>query len=192
MSIGSVIAYHRKRLGMTQETLAQMLDLSNQAVSKWESGQSLPDILLLPRLADLFDISMDALFEREERGVNGLPWANDGALRITLFQGHRPMESHPMAQRCTVTYEGAARDVICSLNLSCGDVSGNVNADGSVECSNVGGDVKTGSFVECGDVHGNLTAGAYVECGKVGGNVTAGAYVECDSIGGNATASCFL
>lgn len=192
MSIGSVIAYHRKRLGMTQETLAQMLDLSNQAVSKWESGQSLPDILLLPRLADLFDISMDALFEREERGINGLPWANDGALRITLFQGHRPMECHPMAQRCTVTYEGAARDVICSLNLSCGDVSGNVTADGSVECSDVGGDLKAASFVECGDVHGNLTAGAYVECGKVGGNVTAGAYVECDSIGGNATASCFL
>ena len=192
MSIGSVIAYHRKRLGMTQETLAQQLDLSNQAVSKWESGQSLPDILLLPRLADLFDISLDALFERERNTSRAFPWADDDSLHIVLFHGHRPVENHPMAQRCTVNFPGAAKNVSCSLNLCCGDVSGSVKADASVECGNVGGDLNAGSFVECSDVHGNLIAGSYVECGDVGGDVTAGAYVECDNIGGNAAAPMFL
>ena len=194
MSIGSVIAYHRKRLGMTQETLAQRLDLSNQAVSKWESGQSLPDILLLPRLADLFDISMDELFERKQPSANsaGLPWENDDALRIVLFHGHRPVERHSMAKHCTVKFEGEAKDVHCSLNLSCGDVSGAVTADGFVECGNVVGDMKAGSFVECGDVQGNVIAGAYVECGNVGGNLMAGSYVDCGNIGGNATSGAYI
>ena len=194
MSIGSVIAYHRKRMGMTQESLAQMLDLSNQAVSKWESGQSLPDILLLPRLADLFNISLDALFERkwESAESKGLPWENDETFRIALFQGHRPLEKHPMAQRCTVHFEGAVENLSCSLNLCCGDVGGSVTADASVECGNVGGDLNAGGFVECDDVGGNVTAGSYVECDDVGGDVTAGAYVECDNIGGNAAAPMFL
>lgn len=194
MSIGSVIAYHRKRLGMTQENLAQCLDLSNQAVSKWESGQSLPDILLLPRLADLFDISMDELFERKQPSSNsaGLPWENDDALRIVLFHGHSPVERHPMAKHCTVKFEGEAKDVHCWLNLSCGDVSGAVTADGFVECGNVVGDMNAGSFVECGDIQGNVIAGAYVECGNVGGNLMAGSYVECGNIGGNATSGAYI
>ena len=49
---------------ITQESLAQQLGVTNQAVSKWKSEQCCPDVILLPRLADLFHISMDELFER--------------------------------------------------------------------------------------------------------------------------------
>ena len=49
---------------MTQEALARKLDVTNQAVSKWESGQCCPDISLLPRIADIFGITMDELFGR--------------------------------------------------------------------------------------------------------------------------------
>ena len=64
---GQRIAALRKRKGMTQEALAQLLGITNQAVSKWESDQCCPDIMQLPALAELFDISMDALFGREDR-----------------------------------------------------------------------------------------------------------------------------
>ena len=48
MDIGNKIFFLRKNKGVTQEQLAQALGVSNQAVSKWESGQCFPDIQLLP------------------------------------------------------------------------------------------------------------------------------------------------
>lgn len=60
-SIGSVIMRQRKLLGYTQQDIADRLNVSFQAVSKWENGQSMPDIMLLPRLAQLLNISVDAL-----------------------------------------------------------------------------------------------------------------------------------
>ena len=78
MSLGSMILKYRRIMGITQESLAQQLEVTNQAVSKWESDQCCPDVLLLPRLADIFGISIDALFERETPEKNqviaGLPW----------------------------------------------------------------------------------------------------------------------
>ena len=64
MTIGSKIAFYRKKLGITQDALAQKLNVSNQAVSKWESDQCCPDISLLPLLADIFGTTIDALFVR--------------------------------------------------------------------------------------------------------------------------------
>lgn len=52
--ISGNIARLRKQLGMTQEQLAGRLGVTYQAVSKWENGQSCPDIMLIPLLADLF------------------------------------------------------------------------------------------------------------------------------------------
>ena len=49
------IQTYRKKSGMTQEELANKLGVSFQAVSKWENAKSLPDILFLPVLADLFN-----------------------------------------------------------------------------------------------------------------------------------------
>ena len=61
IQIGLRIAEQRKRKGITQEELANYLGVSKPAVSKWESGQSYPDILLLPELATYFNISIDEL-----------------------------------------------------------------------------------------------------------------------------------
>ncbi len=61
INIASVIAELRKKNNMTQSALAEKLDVSYQAVSKWERGESLPDISLLPKIADIFGISIDQL-----------------------------------------------------------------------------------------------------------------------------------
>lgn len=60
-SLGKRIASLRKSHGLTQEKLAEQLGVSPQAVSKWETDTSCPDITLLPRLAALFGVSTDAL-----------------------------------------------------------------------------------------------------------------------------------
>ena len=52
----------RKALGMTQEMLAEKLGITPQSVSRWENGQSRPDVNMLPRLAAFFGITVDSLF----------------------------------------------------------------------------------------------------------------------------------
>ena len=63
-AIGENIAELRKKKGMTQEMLAAVIGVSAQSVSKWENGTNLPDIALLPTLADIFDVDIDRLFGR--------------------------------------------------------------------------------------------------------------------------------
>ena len=60
-TLGGMIFRRRKALGLTQRELAERLHLSFQAVSKWESGVSAPDIALLPELARQLQTSVDAL-----------------------------------------------------------------------------------------------------------------------------------
>lgn len=61
MSIGDNIAQKRRAIGLTQQKLAEQLNISFQAVSKWENGTSLPDVALLPQLASVLRTSVDSL-----------------------------------------------------------------------------------------------------------------------------------
>ena len=61
MKLNENIMALRKAKGITQEELAVALGVSNQAVSKWESAQTCPDISLLSVLADYFEVSIDEL-----------------------------------------------------------------------------------------------------------------------------------
>ena len=67
-NIGANIARLRREHNMKQDELAEMLDVTPQAVSKWENGASMPDIALLPKLANIFGVTIDDLF-----GVNNTP-----------------------------------------------------------------------------------------------------------------------
>lgn len=62
MSIGKNIAKYRKAKGLTQEELGAKLGVTNQAVSKWESEVSMPDIMLLPEIATVLNITLDDLY----------------------------------------------------------------------------------------------------------------------------------
>lgn len=59
--IGVNIAAWRKRLGLTQAQLAEQLNYSDKAVSKWERGESVPDVLTLIQLASVLDTTVDVL-----------------------------------------------------------------------------------------------------------------------------------
>ncbi len=65
--IGERIRALRAARHMTQEALARKLNITAQAVSKWEQGVTSPDISLLPEIAELFGVSIDELFGREPR-----------------------------------------------------------------------------------------------------------------------------
>ncbi len=62
-SMGSLIARRRKELGMTQLDLAEQMGVTDKAVSKWERDLSCPDIASLPKLAEIFGMTMDELMQ---------------------------------------------------------------------------------------------------------------------------------
>ena len=189
MTFSEIIAKYRKDLGLTQEGLANQLGVTNQAVSKWESGQSCPDIALLPVLADLFGITIDALFGREakqEEPKTELPWPDDGTLRVVLYAGHTHVgHAHPTAQDLHFCYEGPALNIHSELSVQCDAVSGNVTAGGSVTCDDVYGSVQADGDVTCDEVYGSVTASGSVTCDDVNGNVQAGGNVTCDCAEGD-------
>lgn len=58
----------RQEKGMTQAELAEKINYSDKTVSKWERGESLPDIVVLKNVADLFEVTLDYLVEEEHEG----------------------------------------------------------------------------------------------------------------------------
>ena len=64
-TLGNKIAENRKLKKMTQEELANKLNVSAQAVSKWENDLSIPDLPILIELADLFNVTLDELIRQQ-------------------------------------------------------------------------------------------------------------------------------
>ena len=79
--IGANIAAYRKQAGLTQAGLAEKLNYSDKAVSKWERGESVPDVLTLMQLANQFDITVNDLLVDPE----ALP-GNPGTLEKAMTQ----------------------------------------------------------------------------------------------------------
>lgn len=208
MNMGIRIGQYRRKLNITQEELARKLGVSNQAVSKWESDQCYPDIMLLPQLADIFSVSLDELFGRAAAAAPvvsecALPWPDDNTLHAVLFVGHTLQEDYADAKKIRVVLEGNPLNVDCRFDLSCDTVQGSVNAGGDVQCDAVGGFVNAGGDVTCdvvgayvqamGDVTcdtvgGFVNAGGDITCDTVEGDAKAGGDIQCDSVEGNATA----
>lgn len=70
--IAENIVKYRKALGLTQSQLAEKLNYSDKAVSKWERGDSLPDIIVLKEMSLLFNISLDTLTSKHEERIIGI------------------------------------------------------------------------------------------------------------------------
>ena len=216
--MGARISARRKDKGLTQEALANILGVSNQAVSKWESDACCPDIALLPQLVDALEMTLDELFGRESKETSTekadadgqvlpiaaeLPWEDDDSIHAVLFQGHRLLQPkqgslfrHDKYDEIRKTVElhfsGAAQDIYSDFSVVCTDstISGSVRAGDGVTCTDVGGDVTAGDDVTCGNVGGNVQAGDSVHCtGDVQGNVRASDSVTCGNIGGDVSAN---
>ena len=215
--LGKNISALRKAKSMTQDALAGQLGVTFQAVSKWENGQSCPDITMLPELSDLLGVSIDELFgrtpaagaaapeeaeteqaPREQVVYHELPWEDDrGTLHAVLFAGHQLVGNSIFnrrsreKQKIEFCWEGPAVNVQSDFSVTCAEgtiIQGNVNAGDSVHCGAVCGSVTAGDGVTCGAVGGNVRAGDSVTCEAVGGDVQAGDSVRCGNVGGSVRA----
>lgn len=73
MTIGGFIAHLRKEQGMTQKQLAEKLRVSDKTVSRWEREESLPDLSLVPVLAEVFSVTVEELLQGGRRAPTSPP-----------------------------------------------------------------------------------------------------------------------
>ena len=71
--IGENIAILRRTAGLSQETLAEKLGVSRQTLAKWETGESVPDILRCDALAEIFDTTLEDLLHADMRENQKIP-----------------------------------------------------------------------------------------------------------------------
>ena len=192
----------RKKLGFTQEELAEKLGVTFQAVSKWENAKSTPDISFLPIMADLFDCSIDQLFSRDTQSnikfCAELPWTDDDIIRGVVCEGKKILQvTDKLTQKFTFEIIGDAKSVEskCNIEVS-GNVSGGCNAGNSINVGgNLCGAVNCGNNVQCScNIHGSINCGDNVTAAcdilgdiNCGDNVTAGrdiraGTVECSKV----------
>ena len=127
-NIGRIIAAKRKEKGLTQEGLASLLQITPQAISKWENGVGLPDVTLIPRIAEALQISVDELFgENKPMKKAQLPMEYQGMSFVTTdgmvaVYSNKSVESKDEAQ---VTFsDGSTTDLKakCVVNMGPGEV----------------------------------------------------------------------
>ena len=79
MTLGEKIQKLRKQRGLSQEALAEKVTVTRQTISKWELGQSLPDLDFIAQLSDIFSVSSDYLIKDEMTEPDELPYTIVGA-----------------------------------------------------------------------------------------------------------------
>ena len=85
-TFGQRFARLRKNLGFKQDDIAEKVNISAQAVSKWENDLSAPDISTLPILADILNVSLDELLGREVEQTKIIPEEERKDINSMLFK----------------------------------------------------------------------------------------------------------
>ena len=88
-SVGKFISALRQAKGLTQKQLGDMLYVSNKTVSRWERDECLPDLNLIPAIAEIFDITSDELLRGERSRPEGS--ANPAPARLHGRAGKRAL-----------------------------------------------------------------------------------------------------
>ena len=207
MKIGENIRTLRMQQGLTQEQVAARLGVSYQAVSKWETCVNTPDISLLPALAELFGVTIDALFSREGLPELMLPREDDGVIRIVQLRGRQVLKVTPrmspddppieiaFPRNCNdrtqyfkvevyghvIADASINGDVVCQQSVQCAEINGDVRAQGNVTASGINGSVMCQQSVQCTEINGDVRAQGDVRANGITacGNIVCSGIYEC-------------
>lgn len=215
LKISEMIRELRTDRGISQETLADVCGVSMQAVSKWENGQSCPDITFLPQLAEYFGVSVDYLLSGQNH-ITGDPddditaSLSEQALKDDVLYIIQYRNGKILNRQRWITEQAQNKDTIIRIqfddefsrrqtalhveiwgnaDIETPDVNMNVSAGGNVNCGgNIQGNVSAGASVNCDTVEGHASAGSKIKCDTIEGNASAGCSISCNTIEGDASA----
>ncbi len=86
MILADKILFHRKKLALSQEELAEQLNVSRQSVSKWEGAQSIPDMDKIIKLSDIFSVSIDYLLRDEIQDIEYVDQKDHAGLKSVSLE----------------------------------------------------------------------------------------------------------
>ena len=148
------IAALRREKGLKQEDIARALDVSSQAVSKWENDQSCPDISLLPKLAKLLGVTVDVLLSGEEERTQTVlvPEAERKDIKDMMF---RIVIDSADGDKVRISVPVALIQVTMDTGMNMFEISGN-NAMKNIDWAQILGLVQNGVIgdlvtIEAGD-----------------------------------------
>ena len=178
MNIGNNIKKLRQQRNLTQEQVAERLGVSYQAVSKWENNANTPDIALLPAIANLFGVLIDALFSDHMTDYSELHdfMKEDDVIRVVQMRGTKLLKASPILSSDTPPIEIAFPhdcndrtqyfkvevyghvvsdssingDVVCHQSITCGTINGDVRSEGPINVKELNAQkVTCGNITDC-------------------------------------------
>ena len=105
MTFGNIIKELRAKHNMTQERLSELLNISPQAVSRWETGAAMPDISLLPPMANLFGVTTDYLLSMDTYQKDQRKAAFDEAF-FEYWKQDDKQKNYEIARQAVAEYPG--------------------------------------------------------------------------------------
>ncbi|MBR6791108.1 MAG: helix-turn-helix domain-containing protein [Oscillospiraceae bacterium] len=187
--IAETIRSLRQHKGINQEVLAAALAVSTQAVSKWETGASVPDVMMIPRIAGYFGVTTDHIYFGGEMPTEaketapGSPFPDDGILRVVQFMGGVMLSAEDAKageavklslNEAAALTESTGKQIVIPV-----EVHGSANIQGTVN-----GDVKAENDISCDTVNGSAAAGRDLHCRVIGGNAAANGNIEAEQVSG--------
>ncbi len=161
MNIGNNIKQLRQQNHLTQDQVAEKLGISYQAVSKWENNANTPDIALLPQIAKLFGVSIDALFSDNLTDCSDFQsfMKDDNVIRVVQMRGAKvlkvsstfspdeppieialPHDCNDRTQYFKVEIYGHVisdssinGDVVCHQTVTSSTINGDVKSEGNID-----------------------------------------------------------
>ena len=209
--ISETIRALRQNKGINQEVLADALSVSTQAVSKWETGASIPDVLMLPRIAGYFGVTTDHIYFGGETppaaAVSSEPasvplFPDDGVLRVVQFMGGEMLSAEEAKSgkvielalsEAAALAESTEKQIVIPTEIHGsaainGIINGDVKAEGDISCGTVNGNVGAHGSVNCRTVNGGAASGKDLQCTTVNGNIQAAGNVTVEKVVGNVSA----
>ncbi len=184
MNLGNNIKYLRQRKNLTQTEVGNRLGVSSQAVSKWETNANTPDISLLPEIASIFDVSIDALFlENIESSCyisDIAPFVkDDDIIRVFQMQGKKlikvssafspddpPIEiefPHDCNERT-----GSSKVEIYGHIISDSSINGDVVCYQGIHCSQINGNVRANGDIRVNELNSqSIICNNIADCYKI-------------------------
>ena len=181
MNIGNNIKQLRQQKNLTQEQVAEKLGVSYQAVSKWENNANTPDIALLPQIANVFGVSIDALFSDSITDYSDLhPFMkDDDIIRVVQMRGTKVLKVSSIVSPDTPPIEIAfphdCNDRTQYFNvevyghiISDSSINGDVVCHQSIHSSSINGDVKSNGNIEVKELNAQkVTCNNITDCYKI-------------------------
>ena len=187
------IAELRKKRGLSQEELACMLDITFQAVSKWENQLSCPDIALIPKIAEIFQVSIDFLFGQEEKKTmekHSTEWPNDNNLYAVIFQGHQILKKEEITDdlsQIELKYDGNMQGITIksyfSVTVTENITDSTIQSGTHITCADItDSKIESGTHITCADIYDcdSICSGAHITCADIYNcdNICSGAHIN--------------